>query len=136
MRCGNAAGVIAILVAACMAAVDAAPGRRIAIRTEDGVPLSGAYYEPSRRPAPGIVLLHMLHRTHDDWDAAAQHLSDAGFAVVAIDFRPASEDLSALAIDVKAAKAFLRERPEVLPSSIGIAGASIGANLAGTVAHV
>ena len=36
----------------------------------------------------------------------------------------------ALALDVRAAKAFLRERPEVLTTSIGIAGASIGANLA------
>jgi dienelactone hydrolase len=133
MRFGNAAAGIfcAMLLAWLLAPLQAAPGRRIAIRTEDGVSLTGAYYEPSRHPAPGIVLLHMLHRTVDDWDSTAQHLADAGFAVVAIDFRPsASDDLSPLLIDVKAAKAFLRERPEVVPTSIGIAGASIGANLA------
>jgi acetyl esterase/lipase len=136
MRFGNAA-VCAIFVAVFTAGFDAqvAPsasrGRRISIRTEDGVLLSGAYYETTRRPAPGVVLLHMLHRTHEDWDATAQHLADAGFAVVAIDFRSsASDDLIALGMDVKAAKAFLRERPEVVPTSLGIAGASIGANLA------
>ena len=125
-----AIGILLGLMLMLMAGVDAASGRRISLRTEDGVTLSGAYYEPSRRPAPGIVLLHMLHRTHEDWDVTASHLSDAGFAVVAIDFRQAEADLGPLALDVKAAKAFLRERPDVLATSIGIAGASIGANLA------
>jgi acetyl esterase/lipase len=51
--------------------------------------------------------------------------------VVAIDFRNAGEaDAASLELDVRAAKAFLRERPEVIPNSIGIAGASIGANMA------
>ena len=105
-------------------------GRRITVLTEDGVTLAGAYYEPSKRPAPGIVLLHMLRRTHDDWDATASRLADAGFAVVAIDFRGTGADLGPLALDVRAAKAFLRERAEVMPASIAIAGGSIGANLA------
>ena len=109
--------------------LQAAPGRRVTFRAQDGAMLSGAYYEPSRRPAPGIVLLHMLRRSHADWDAAASQLSDAGFAVIALDYR-ASEELAAYALDVRAAKAFLRERPEVMGNSLGIAGASIGANLA------
>ena len=45
---------------------DAAAQRRVTIRAEDGATLTGAYYEPSRRPAPGIVLLHMLRRSHAD----------------------------------------------------------------------
>jgi dienelactone hydrolase len=109
--------------------LDAAPARRVAFRAEDGAMLSGAYYETVRRPAPGIVLLHMLRRSHVDWDSAASQLSDAGFAVLALDYR-GSDELGAYAIDVRAAKAFLRDRPEVIASSIGIAGASIGANLA------
>lgn len=118
--------VFAILLAI---TVHAAVPRRVTFRAEDGATLTGAYYEPSRRPAPGIVLLHMLRRSHVDWDAAASQLSDAGFAVVALDYR-SGEELGAYALDVRAAKAFLRERPEVMPGSIGIAGASIGANLA------
>ena len=104
-------------------------GRRVTLRAADGAALSAAYYEPSRRPAPAIVLLHMLGRSHTDWEAAASQLSDAGFAVLALDFRGGA-DVGALPIDVRAAKAFLRERPEVIPTAIGIAGASIGANLA------
>jgi dienelactone hydrolase len=111
--------------------VRAASSRRITVRTEDGVTLTGIYFEPPRRPAPGIVVLHMIGRTHEDWQNAASHLADAGFAVVAIDFRNMDgPDLSPLRLDVKAAKAFLRERPEVISTSIGIAGGSIGANLA------
>jgi acetyl esterase/lipase len=107
----------------------AAPARRVTFRAQDGAMLSGAYYEPSRRPAPGIVMLPMLKRSHADWDAAASQLSDEGFAVVSLDYRP-GDDLAAYPMDVRAAKAFLRERPEVIPGSIGIAGASVGANLA------
>ena len=117
------------ILLALIVSLDAAPGRRVTFRAEDGATLSGAYYEPSRRPAPGIVLLHMLRRSHADWDAAASQLSDAGFAVLALDFR-AGEELGAYALDVRAAKAFLRERSEVAPGGLGIAGASIGANLA------
>jgi len=109
--------------------VQAAPSRRVTFRAEDGATLAGAYYEPLQRPAPGIVLLHMLGRSHLDWDSAASQLSDAGFAVLALDYRSGG-DLAAYAADVRAAKLFLRERPEVLRASIGIAGASIGANLA------
>jgi dienelactone hydrolase len=117
------------IVAALVATASAAGSRRVTFRAEDGATLSGAYYEPSRRPAPGVVLLHMYQRTHADWDAAASDLADAGFVVLALDFR-LTESLATLAIDVRAAKGFLRERPEVAPTSIGIAGASIGANLA------
>jgi pimeloyl-ACP methyl ester carboxylesterase len=88
------------------------------------------YYEPSRRPAPGIVLLHMLGRTHEDWDRAGSQLADAGFAVVAIDFRGHGSDPASMGLDVKAAKGFLRERTEVVSTLLGEAGASIGANLA------
>ena len=109
--------------------VQLAAQRRVSMRAEDGATLAGAFYEPAVRPAPGIVLLHMLRRSHADWDAAASQLADAGFAVLALDFR-AGDGVAQLSLDVKAAKAFLRERPDVVPGSIGIAGASVGANLA------
>lgn len=118
----------AVLLSWFAVALQATPARRVTFRAEDGTTVSGAYYEPTRR-APGIVLLHMLRRSHADWDAAASQLSDAGFAVIALDYR-GSDDPAAYAIDVRAAKTFLRERPEVAGNSLGIAGASIGANLA------
>ncbi len=126
MRCAKSFFAVAAILLA--VAVDAAAQRRVTFRAADGAVLTGAYYEPSARPAPGIVLLPMLRRTHADWDTTASQLSDAGFAVVALDYRGGDE--VGYASDVKAAKAFLRERPEVIPGRIGIAGASIGANLA------
>jgi acetyl esterase/lipase len=109
--------------------VGASAQRRVTFRAEDGALLTGAYYEPSQRPAPGIVLLPMLRRSHADWDAVASALSDAGFVVIAMDYRPGDE-LGAYALDVRAAKSFLRERSDVIAGRIGLAGASIGANLA------
>lgn len=127
MRCRPALVVVFLSVLA--SAAEAAVPRRVTFAADDGVALSGSYYEPSRRPAPGIVLLHMLHRSHADWDAAASQLADAGFAVLALDFR-AGDNPALLSLDVRAAKTFLRVRQEVIPGRLGIAGASIGANLA------
>src|SRR5687767_10073850 len=99
--------------------LDAAAQRRGTFRAEDGPMLTGAYYEQSQRPAPGIVLLHMLSRSHADWDPLASELSDAGLAVVSLDYR-GSDELGAYALDVRAAKAFLRERSDVIPGRIGL----------------
>ncbi len=120
---------VTVLVLFLVVPAGAATARRVSMRAEDGATLTGAYYESSRRPAPGIVLLHMQRRSHADWDAAASQLADAGFAVLAIDFRN-TDDLASLLMDVRAAKAFLRERADVVSTRIGLAGASMGANLA------
>lgn len=120
---------VTVLVLFLVVPAGAATSRRVSMRAEDGATLTGAYYESSRRPAPGIVLLHMQRRSHADWDAAASQLADAGFAVLAIDFRN-TDDLASLLMDVRAAKAFLRERADVVSTRIGLAGASMGANLA------
>ena len=114
-----------------IAPLGAATSRRVTVRTEDGVTLAGTYFEASRHPAPGVVLLPMLTRSHDDWAAAGARLADAGYAVLAIDFRNGGDaDAASLELDVKAAKAFFRDRPEGMPNGFGMAGASIGANMA------
>ena len=124
-------GITVAIAALLVTHLSAANSRRITVRTDDGVTLAGTYFEASRRPAPGIVLLHMLTRNHEDWAAAGARLADAGYAVLAIDFRNGGDaDTASLELDVRAAKAFLRERPEVIPNAFGIAGASIGANMA------
>jgi pimeloyl-ACP methyl ester carboxylesterase len=128
MRCGRF-GVGVALATLLLVASSAAAQRRVTIRADDGGAVAGAYYEPSRRPAPAILLLHMLGRSHADWDSAAEDLADAGFAVLALDFR-SGQDAPSLLRDVRAGKAFLRERSEILQGRVGIAGASLGANVA------
>jgi pimeloyl-ACP methyl ester carboxylesterase len=118
----------------------AATPQEVTLRTDDGVVIAGALYLPGR-PGPGIVLVHALSRTHEDWNAVASRLADAGFVVLAIDLRghgasgPLPEgttldDLTPMVADVRAARAFLKTRREAIPGRVGLAGASIGANLA------
>ena len=118
----------------------AATSQEVSLRTDDGVVIAGALYLPGR-PGPGIVLVHALSRTHEDWGTVASRLADAGFVVLAIDLRghgasgPLPEgttldDLTPMMADVRAARAFLASRREAVPGRVGIAGASIGANLA------
>ncbi len=114
--------------------------QRVAVRTDDGVTLAATWYEPSARPGPAVVLVHMLHRSRRDWDALAARLASEGIGALAIDLRGHGEsqawgtgeppDYSALVQDVRAARRFLASRADVQPGRIGIAGASLGANLA------
>jgi dienelactone hydrolase len=115
--------------------------QRVTIRTEDGVSLAGTWYEPDARQAPAVILVHMLHRTQHDWDPVASRLASEGIGALAIDLRGHGEssggvdggdapDYSALVRDVMAARRYLASRGDVQQSRVGIAGASIGANLA------
>ena len=114
--------------------------QRVTLRTEDGLSLAATWYEPSNRPAPAVVLVHMLTRSRRDWEAVATRLASEGIGALAIDLRghgesPGSEtDLGAMPQDLGAAKRHLAVRPDVIHSRIGIAGASLGANLAAIAA--
>jgi pimeloyl-ACP methyl ester carboxylesterase len=132
--------LVAALLALAAAPLRAAPVQEVTFTTADGVAIVGSLYLPSR-PGPGIILLHALSRTREDWQPVASRLADAGFVALAIDLRghgasgPLPEgtslaDLTPMVADVKAAREFLATRREVAPNRIGIAGASIGANLA------
>lgn len=110
--------------------------QRITIRTDDGVNVAATWYEPSRRPAPAVILVHMVHRSRKDWDALATRLSSEGIGALTIDLRGHGEssgdgsDLAAMVHDVKAARRHLASRPDALHGRMGVVGASVGANLA------
>ena len=121
----------------------AATSRVVIIRTDDGVALGATFYETSRHPAPAVILLHMLTRSRDDWQSFANRLADAGVHALAIDFRghgvspigppgpDGGPDWPRLVLDVQAAGAYLATRPDLVrATSIGILGASVGANAA------
>jgi dienelactone hydrolase len=132
--------VVATLLVLSAGCLLAATPQDVSFRTDDGVTIAGTLYLPARS-GPGVILLHALSRTREDWHAVATRLADAGFVALAIDLRghgasgplPVGTDLQELTkmtADVKAARAFLASRREVTPNRIGFAGASIGANLA------
>jgi len=117
-----------------------AQSRVVSLATADGATLTAALYEPFHQPAPAVVLLHMLGRSHRDWDETALRLRGAGFLVLAPDFRwmAGGEDqrreLTSLVHDARAALEYLKARPDVVPGRLGIAGASLGASVAALAA--
>lgn len=142
----RATSILALTALLGPAAITVVHGRpqRVSFRTDDGVTIAATWYEPSSRPAPAVVLVHMLQRSRRDWDGLASRLAAAGIGALAIDLRGHGESSAAaagessgyadLVQDVRAARRFLASRPDVIPSRIGIAGASLGANLAALAA--
>jgi dienelactone hydrolase len=116
-----------------------AAGRPVSFRADDGRTINASVFEPSQRPAPAVVLVPMLGRAKDDWDAVGQRLADANILALAIDL-PAQSDpggaktLSGWSADVRAAVSYLGSRQDVRPTVIGVAGASLGASLAALAA--
>jgi dienelactone hydrolase len=111
--------------------------QRVTFRTDDGITLTGTWYEASSRPAPAVVLVHMFQRSRRDWDSFAARLASEGIGALAFDLRGHGEsqgaigqDLARMVSDVRAARRFAADRAEVRPGKIGVAGASLGANLA------
>jgi alpha-beta hydrolase superfamily lysophospholipase len=110
--------------------------QRVTFRTDDGVTLSGSWFEPSVRPAPAVVLVHMYRRSRHDWESFASLLASQGIGALTFDLRGHGEspgalgaDLAPLVADVRAARRFLTSRGDV-SGRVGIGGASLGANLA------
>lgn len=119
----------------------AAAERPVSFRAEDGTLLAAVWYEPTYRPAPAVILVHMLDRSRRDWDVAASRLAAAGIGALALDLRGHGDsqyaprpttpaELGALVADLSAARRYLGSRNDVQPGRIGIAGASLGASLA------
>jgi alpha-beta hydrolase superfamily lysophospholipase len=128
--------VVGLLGVVAAAVPVGAAGRAVSFRALDGRTVSALLFEADARPAPAVVLVPMLGRPKDDWQAAGDRLAAAGISALAIDLpgQGLPGDAGALAAwnnDVRAAVGFLAGRPnDVRAGSIGIAGASLGANLA------
>jgi pimeloyl-ACP methyl ester carboxylesterase len=138
---GGLRGLAAVLAGAVLLAVPEVPAagaasQRVTLRTDDGLTLAATWYEPSSRPAPAVIFVHMLQKSGRDWDRVAAQLAAEGIGGLAMDLRGHGEspgspkDYAGMVQDVRAARRFLSSRADVTPSRIGIAGASIGASLA------
>ncbi|MBI2188154.1 MAG: hypothetical protein HYU37_13715 [Acidobacteria bacterium] len=119
-----------------MAAPLAAAGRTVTLRAADGRTVGGLMFDARERPAPAVVLVPMLGRPKDDWQMVAERLVEANIGALAIDLPGASLPADAAELQrwhepISAAVAYLAARPtEVQSDAIGVAGASLGANLA------
>jgi pimeloyl-ACP methyl ester carboxylesterase len=132
--------VVSVLSAVCLAHDAAASAERVTFRSDDGLTLVATWYEPSIRPAPAVIAIHMLQKSGRDWDQFATMMAAGGIGVLALDLRGHGEsqgspqDYQGMVQDVRAARRFLAQRADVVPSRIGIAGASLGATLAALAA--
>ena len=113
-----------------------AAGRQVSFRMPDGRTVTAFLLDARDRPAPAVVLVPMLGRPKDDWEAVANQLADANISTLSIDLPGTSlpadpAELAGWHQAISGAVEYLATRPtEVNPSLIGVAGASLGANLA------
>lgn len=113
-----------------------AAGRPVTFPSLDGTSLAGEIYESSTRPAPGVVLVHMLSRNRGDWRDLPDRIREAGITALTIDLRGhgassgSQGDLKGMVQDVRAAVQWLGTRGNVPPAAIAIVGASMGGSLA------
>ncbi len=129
-----------LLAAAWLTAAQSRPfPGEVSFREESGRTISALQVQASRRPAPAVVLVPMLGRPKEDWQSVAEALAAADITALAIDL-PATvlpgtpRELADWHTAVTAAVSYLFNQPEVRGSSIGVAGASLGANLAALAA--
>lgn len=129
---------LAVVAVVLLGVTVGAASDRVSFRTDDGVTIAATWYEPSSRSAPAVILVHMLHRSRRDWDGVASRLAAEGIGALAIDLRGHGDSgggavegdapsYAAMTQDLAAARRFVATR---VHGRVGIAGASLGANLA------
>ena len=112
-----------------------AAGRAVTFPSLDGTSLAGEIYEAASRPAPAVVLVHMLTRSKADWGGLPDRLQEAGITALTFDLRGhggsagSPQVLAGMVQDVRAAAQWLTARQGVRPGSIALVGASLGASL-------
>jgi alpha-beta hydrolase superfamily lysophospholipase len=135
---GTYRAALAALLFACATVSPAGAATTVTFAAEDGVQLTATVWEPAGRATAGVVLVHMLTRTRQDWDRVGEGFAQRGIVAVALDLRGhgdsqgaySSEDQAPLARDVAAAIRYLQSRHDPQVTSIGVAGVSAGATLA------
>lgn len=104
----------------------------VSIEADDGLALSGVYYDPGG-DRPAIVLLHQMYSSRGSWADVIQPLLDAGFKVLIVDIRGFGDTRGRLnwtsaQADTVTWATWLREQPGV--TSVMFMGSSIGSSLA------
>ena len=130
--------LIGLLAVLALPAAGLAATRQVTFRADDGHTVNGTLTEAGQRPAAAVVLVPMLGRPRDDWQALAQRFADTGITALTIDLRgtalPDGVSADGWSRDVVAAVGFLATQPDVRSGAIGVLGASLGANLAAVAA--
>ena len=116
-----------------------AAATRVTFRAPTGRAVNAVFIDAAQMPAPAVVLVPMLGRPKEDWEATAERLAAANIAALAIDLPSSSipaepRALASWSEDVRAALTYLESRGDVRTGAFGVAGASLGASLAAAAA--
>ena len=112
--------------------------REVVIAAPDELGIVGTFNgDNSAGPQPGVLLLHMLGGTRNDWETIdfSTILNQNGYATLAIDLRGHGDSISAVdwalaEQDLTAVWEWFISQPEIDPTNSYVIGASIGSNLA------
>jgi dienelactone hydrolase len=135
----GAVACAALMQVVAMGGLAHAATSQVTFRTSSGRAVTALLVEAAQGPAPAVVLVPMLGRPKEDWEATAERFAAANITALAIDL-PATavpgdgKALAAWSEGITAALAFLAQRPDVRADALGIAGASLGASLAAVAA--
>jgi pimeloyl-ACP methyl ester carboxylesterase len=145
---------VAALLGIFCSTADALPQRptveKINFSTGDGIKMAGRYCPPGAHK-PTFILLHGMGSNKEEWQPLEEILSKAGFGFLAYDARGHGESTTTntgksmtyqsfgrpgpgspwdkMTDDLSRAVDFLEKRKDIPPASIGLIGASLGANV-------
>jgi len=109
----------------------------IQVEAADGLKLAGTFFAPADVPPPwpGVILLHMIYGTQEEWGDLPKQLSEAGYAVFTVDMRGHGKtggemDWDQSRDDLQRVWSYMTGRTEVDQNRVAIIGASMGANMA------
>lgn len=142
---------IPFLFALTAVARDVQTGKRVEITTPDGIILSGLYHPPTSRSQKTFILLHGLGSSQEEWQSFKDKLTAAGYGFLSYDARGhgrsnrdtsnreisyqrfgnpgANSEWQKMLADLGSAVAFLNNEKYTPSKKIGLAGASLGANV-------
>ena len=132
------AALVCVALAGARDVVDAAVSR-VTFRSPTGRGVNAFFVDAGEGPAPAVVVVPMLGRPKEDWEATAERLAAANIAALAIDLPSSSlpaepKVLAGWADDIRGALTYLESRGDVRANALGVAGASLGASLAASAA--
>lgn len=139
------AKVVSLFLCFWMLLAAGASAEEIHFQSPDGISLTGTLNSVSNSKGT-VILIHMLNRTREDWQAFAAFLNQKGWTTLAFDLRGhgqsrgdekkeidwkdfSKDDFLTMIKDLEGAFQFLTSAQNPHPQNIFIIGASIGANL-------
>ncbi|MBK9617365.1 MAG: alpha/beta fold hydrolase [Uliginosibacterium sp.] len=126
--------LISLFLSAFCLPLCAAGPRSVEIKAPDGLVLKGSFHAAEKSSGRAVLLLHGMSGSRGTWASVVEPLLQAGISVLAIDQRGYGETGGAMNFndsmgDARLWLSWLRGQPDITPDRIGVAGASMGADV-------